>query len=155
MIKPDILIFQPFCIFILVISFYRTFQNSLSKIQAAVAVNVTAHQLVHPLLFQLAQISFSKIQFHIGVGFLKCLLGNHCDLVFYLALFLHIFSKGRILKICHPVRNLFHIVFQGILIHLFVEIVFPAEFRQFLSVTAITRSREPFFFSKSGSITVL
>ena len=66
------------------------------------------------------------------MGFLKCLLGNHCDLVFYLALFLHIFSKGRILKICHPVRNLFHIVFQGILIHLFVEIVFPAEFRQFL-----------------------
>ena len=132
MVQPDILIFQPFCIFILVISPYRIFQDSFRKIQAAVTMDITAHQLVHPLLFHLIQIGFAKIQFYISMGFFQCFRRHHLNLVLCLPFFLHLLGHIGILHACRVGGQLLHVAFQSILVHFLGKIIPPVKFCQIL-----------------------
>ena len=132
MIQPDIFISQTNRIFILVISFYRIFQDSFCKIKAAVSMDPPAHQMVDPLFFCISQIGSSVIQFHIRMSLFQSLRRKNRYFMLFPALFFHVLCNGPVFKSGHGFCQLLHIAFQSFFIQLFREIILPGILCQFL-----------------------
>ena len=130
-IQPYIFIFQPFCVFILIISLYRIFQDPFCKVKAAVSVNACAHFVVYLLFFHLCKIRFSKIQFHVSMCLFQNLRRQNRNFLPDFTFFFHLLCDRRILQIRHALCKLFHICFQSLLIHFFREKILPAKLCQF------------------------
>ena len=130
MIQPDIFIFETLRVFILIISFRRIFQNSFCEIQAAVTVDISAHQIIHAFFFCFSQIRDAIIQFHICVGFFLHLRCDHCYLASSLTFFFHFFGNGSVLKSGNICCQLIYICFQSFLIHFLRKIILPRKFSQ-------------------------
>ena len=130
MIKPDIFILQTFGVLVLIVALHRIFQDSFCKIKAAVAVDVPAHEVIHPFFLCLRQIGFPKIQFHVGMGLFQCFRREYGNFVLYFTLFLHLLGDVCIFHAGHIIGKLLHVAFQRFLIHLFRKKVFPVELCQ-------------------------